>query len=121
MVAQSCEPHGVGFEPGAILVPETKVLFIGAGERLLAYRIDPLTKLWEDRADTGFLGWDQHADTILLSAELEFAAWTTNGQKMWTLFVEPPWHYAIDGDMVKLDVMGNQQSFRLKEGPQKQR
>jgi hypothetical protein len=49
----------------------------------------------------------QHADTILLSAELEFAAWSTSGQKLWTMFVEPPWHYTIDGDTVELDVMGN--------------
>jgi hypothetical protein len=117
VVAQGYAPSGAGFEPGAIFVPETKVLFIGAGERILAYRLEPPTKIWEDHADTGFLGWDQHADTILLSAELEFAAWSTNGQKLWTMFVEPPWYYTIDGDTVELDVMGNKQSFRLREGP----
>src|SRR5262245_50961687 len=48
VVAQSYTPHGTGFEPGAILVPETKVLLLGAGERILAYRLDPPAKIWED-------------------------------------------------------------------------
>src|SRR6266571_2234442 len=83
-----CTPHGLplGYQTlkeHAVLVPETKLLFLGAGERILAYRLDPPTRLWDDRADTGFLGWEQHGDTILLAAELEFAAWTTAGEKLW--------------------------------------
>src|SRR5262249_39362367 len=35
VVAQSYEPAGVGFEPGVLLALETKVLFVGAGERIL--------------------------------------------------------------------------------------
>jgi len=81
VVAQSYSPHGAGFEPAALLVPETKVLFISAGERILAYQLEPPEKLWEDHADTGFLYWEQHGDTILLAAELEFAAWNHAGQK----------------------------------------
>ena len=48
---------------------------------------------------------------------LRFAAWSTDGQKLWTTFVEPPWQYAIHGDTVELDVMGRKQSFGLREGP----
>jgi hypothetical protein len=121
VVAQSCDPKGGGFEPGAILASETNVLFVGAGQRVLAYRLEPPVKLWEDGAESGFLGWDQHADTIVLSAELELAAWSTDGEKRWTTFVEPPWHYTINGDMVELDVMGNKQSFGLRAGPRNRR
>jgi len=28
-----------------------------------------------------------------MSAELELAAWRTDGTKLWTTFVEPPWTY----------------------------
>jgi hypothetical protein len=120
VVAQSYSPQGSGFEPGALLVPETKVLFIGAGERILAYQLEPPQKLWEDRADTGFLRWEQFGDTVLLSVELEFAAWSTAGRMLWTTFVEPPWDYSVQGDRIELDVMGNKQSFKLRDGPAKQ-
>src|SRR4051794_33044423 len=39
VVAQRYGPAGI-FHPGALLVAETGVLFIGAGERLLAYSLD---------------------------------------------------------------------------------
>jgi len=117
VVAQSCDPVGSGFEPGICLVPETQTVFIGAGQRLLAYRLDAVTRLWEDSADTGFLRWDQRDATILLSAELELAAWDIGGRKLWTTFVEPPWHYSIAGSTIDLDVMGIRQSFDLRTGP----
>ena len=99
------------------MVPETEVLFIGAGERILAYELDPPKRLWEDKADTGFLGWERYGNVILLAAELEFAAWTSNGRKLWTTFVEPPWDYQVTGELVELDVMGSQSSFPLRTGP----
>lgn len=37
IVAQSYEPVGYGFSPGILVVPETATVFIGAGQRLLAY------------------------------------------------------------------------------------
>jgi hypothetical protein len=117
IVAQSYSPAGAGFEPGALFVPDTNVLFLGAGERILAYSLAPLKRLWEDHADTGFLGWDQQGNIVLLTAELEFAAWDTLGRKLWTMSVEPPWSYAIRGGTIELDVMGNKQSFGLQEGP----
>ncbi len=117
VVAQSCDPAGSGFEPGIALVPETHTVFIGAGERLLAYRLDTVTRLWEDTADTGFHRWHQHGATILLSAELELAAWDVDGRKLWSTFAEPPWHYSIAGSTIHLDVMGIKQSFDLRTGP----
>lgn len=30
----------------------------------------------------------------------------TDGAKLWSAFVEPPWHCRVDGDAVVIDVMG---------------
>jgi hypothetical protein len=105
-----------GFQPG-VHVTKGGVLFIGAGERLLAYDLHCPRRLWEDRAQVGFWGWTAHADVVLMSAELEFAAWSTRGEKLWTTFVEPPWDFTITGDEVVLDVMGTTRRFALKTGP----
>jgi hypothetical protein len=117
VVAQSFYPAGGGFEPGLLLVPDTDRLFLGAGERLLAYDLKTPCRLWEDSADTGFWGWAQHSDVVVMSAELELAAWTTSGDKLWTTFVEPPWTYSVEDDTVRLDVMGKERTFSLRTGP----
>lgn len=106
-----------GFYPGVLLLPETSLLVVGAGERLLAYRLNPPAKLWEDDADTGFWGWERYKDTLIMSAELELAVWNIRGEKLWTTFVEPPWDYRLDEDTIHLEVMGAKASFPLHEGP----
>jgi len=116
-VTQRCWPSQGGFDPGVILVPETKRLFIGAGERLLAYDLDVPHRLWEDTADTGFLCWARHGDTIVMSAELELAAWDLLGRKLWSTYVEPPWVYNVSGGSLNLDVMGAKSMFNLITGP----
>lgn len=60
VIAQRYSPAGYGFNPGVQLVEETGVLFIGAGERLLAYDLRSAVRLWEDSADMGFWGWSSH-------------------------------------------------------------
>lgn len=117
VVAQNLSPAGAGFEPGVLLAPDTQRLFVGAGERLLAYDLAAPRRLWVDQADTGFWSWARHRDVVLMSAELELAAWTQKGEKLWTTFVEPPWEYAVEGDTVLLDVMGTQRRFSLHDGP----
>lgn len=116
-VTQRFSPAGFGFEPGVILIPETKRLFIGAGTRLLAYDLEPIRRIWEDFAEFGFWGWARHKDTIVMSAELEMAAWDIDGDKLWSTFVEPPWVYDVEDDTVNLDVMGKRSSFDLVTGP----
>jgi hypothetical protein len=106
-----------GWYPGVLLVPETATLFIGAGERLLAYDLHGPACLWENRADTGFHEWQRHDDLVVMSAELELAAWDLRGGKRWSTFVEPPWAYHVEGSMVYLDVMGTVSSFPLVSGP----
>jgi hypothetical protein len=116
VVAQRYRPAG-GFHPGALLAPETDLLFIGAGERLLAYRLDGPVRLWADTTDCGFWGWARHGDRVILSAELELAAWDLHGRKCWSTFVEPPWDYKVLGEMIELDVMGTKSSFPVNTGP----
>jgi hypothetical protein len=60
-------------------------------------------------------------DVVVMSAELELAAWTTTGEKLWTTFVEPPWEYAVEGDSLVLDVMGTKSSFGLRRSPARAR
>jgi hypothetical protein len=117
VVAQRYSPWGFGFNPGALLVTETNLLFIGAGTRLLAYELERPARLWEDRADLGFWHWHQHGRFVLMPAELELAAWDTTGQKIWSTFVEPPWSYRVTADIVHLDVMGKTSSFPIETGP----
>jgi hypothetical protein len=119
VVAQRYSPTGWGFEPGVAFIPETAVLFAGAGTRLLAYSLrDQPHQLWEDAADLGFWHWSVHPSVVMMAAELELAAWTRDGTKLWTMFVEPPWSYQVDGDQVQLDVMGKKSEFPLSSGPE---
>ena len=118
VVAQRFSPGpDAGFAPGALVIPETDLLLVGAGERLLAYDLARPRRLWTDRADTGFWSWQRHGDTVLMSAELELAAWDIRGGKLWSTFVEPPWNYSVEGDTLFLDVMGAISSFPVVRGP----
>ncbi|HEX6052593.1 MAG TPA: hypothetical protein VFZ21_25185 [Gemmatimonadaceae bacterium] len=118
VVAQRFEPAGYGFEPGVLIVPDTGRLFLGAGTRLLAYDLtSPPRRLWADAAEIGFWGWARHNDIVLMSAELELAAWDLEGRKLWTTFVEPPWTYTVRDGVVVLDVMGTKSEFSARTGP----
>lgn len=114
----SCKfsPHGWGFEPAILIVPETSLAFIGAGTTLLAYDLIKLEKLWEDTADLGFFSWERHGDVVIMSAEIELAAWSIKGEKLWTKFVEPPWFYEVKNGRIKLDVMGIKTTFNIYSG-----
>jgi hypothetical protein len=102
-----------GFHPGILLVPERDLVFVGAGTTLLAYKLAPVRRLWQDVADCGFWRWRRHGDIVLMSAELEL-----DGRKLWSTFVEPPWSYKVRGDRVELDVMGQRSDFLVATGPQ---
>lgn len=106
VVTQRFAPAVAGFHPGCLLNPETNTLFIGAGTRLLGYDLTKPCRLWEDVADTGFWGWARHGSVVLMSAELELAAWDLSGRKLWSRFVEPPWTYTVSDDAIRLGVMG---------------
>lgn len=110
-------PSRGGFAPGILVVPESNVAFVGAGTTLRAYRISPkVERLWRDESDMGFWSWRQHGSTVVMSAELELAAWDIDGTKLWSRFVEPPWSYSVEGQLLSLDVMGTITTFDLRSG-----
>ncbi len=118
VVAQRYEPGSdAGFYPGVLVVPETDLLLFGAGKRLLAYDVRTPKRLWEDAAEMGFWSWARHDDVVVMSAELEIAAWDLEGRKLWSRFVEPPWEYQVENRLVCLDVMGTRSAFDLYAGP----
>lgn len=116
VVTQRYSPAGFGFNPGALLIPETSRLFLGAGRRLLAYDLSIPSRLWEDEADTGFWSWSRYGQVVLMAAELELAAWDAWGQKLWSRFVEPPWSYRVHGPSIILDVMSTVTHLNLLSG-----
>jgi len=116
VIAQRYSPHGCGFDSGFLLVPQSSLLFVGAGENLSCYDLSLPQKLWSDYADIGFLGWRHYREFVLMSAELELSVWNTSGEKLWTTFVEPPWGYSIQGDLVELDIMGKKHRRVLATG-----
>jgi hypothetical protein len=88
---------------GALIVPETDRLFLGAGERLLCYDLVKPARLWEDSADCGFWFWSRWGDVVIMGAETELAAWNIDGQKLWTRFVDPPWEYRVEGNTAEIN------------------
>ena len=117
LIAMSCPSAEAAFYPSALFVEETNVLFYGAGERVLAYALDPLMQLWVDSTDCGVWGWSRRGDVVLMSAVLELVAFDIRAKKLWSAFVEPPWTYEVDGDAVHLDVMGKKSVFSIHRGP----
>jgi len=116
VIAMRYLPSGYGFEPGALVIPETQVLFLGAGTTLLAYDLSGPSRLWIDTADFGFLRWQRHGDVVVMSAELEMKAFDLRGRKLWSRFVEPPWHYNVDEKTVRLNIMGSESTVSLLTG-----
>ncbi|MCA9589912.1 MAG: hypothetical protein KC657_31625 [Myxococcales bacterium] len=116
VVAQRYAPSDECFFPGLFFAPETHRLYIGAGTRLLAYDLRTPQRLWEDSTEPGFWTWARYEDVVIMSAELEIAAWDLEGGKLWSRPVEPPWEYEVRDGIVHLDVMGKVTEFTLHTG-----
>ncbi len=116
VIVQKYQDHRQTFSPGFLVVPDTSLVFLGAGERLLCYDLEGKARLWEDETGCGFWSWSKSGSYVLMSAELEFGVWNESGKKLWSTFVEPPWSFAIEEQTVELDVMGTIQKFRLSDG-----
>ena len=117
VVTQRWGPTGAGFRPGVLIVPESGRVFIGAGTRILCYRDDAGSwkRQWHDTvAYPGFWGWRLHGDVVVMSGEVEMAAWSIDGERLWVEPVEPPWAYEVRGGMVHLDVMGQIRTLPLR-------
>ena len=117
VVTQRWGPTGAGFTPGVLVVPESGRVFIGAGSRILCYHDDEgaWRRQWlENLAYPGFWGWRQHDEVVVMSGELEIAAWTIEGERLWVEAVEPPWSYEVVGITVRVDIIGTVRSFPLR-------
>lgn len=110
IVAQRYSPGTQsGFYPGILFLPETNLLLLGAGERLLAYVLDEPGRLWEYELPGGFWQWERSQDRVIMSSENELAVWDIYGQKRWNFMLEPPWQYALEDDMIYV-YMGDRQT-----------
>jgi hypothetical protein len=118
VVAQKYAPSGLGASyPQALIIPETDMLFLGAGERVLTYRLAPVEKVAQGSAELGFHAFERYGQFVIMRAELEVAVWTIQGKKQWSQFVEPPWTYRVEQEAMSVDVMGHVLSFPLSTGP----
>ena len=107
-----------GFHPGILVIPETEVVFIGAGTTVLCFSMAPIAKLDHREVEVGFWSWVRYGAKVIMCSELEFAVWNIHGKKLWSQFVEPPWSYEIQGEIVVLEVMGFQKRVNLENGDQ---
>lgn len=51
-----------------------------------------------------------------MSSENELAVWDIYGQKRWEYFVEPPWKYTIEDDIVFVHIDGKQTALNCEHG-----
>jgi hypothetical protein len=117
IVAQRYSPGPQsGFYPGVLFIPETNALFLGAGARLLAYTLDDPARLWEHNLTGGFWQWERSQDRIIMSCENGLVVWDTHAQKRWAYFVEPPWHYTVEGDIIYVHIDGKQTALNCERG-----
>jgi hypothetical protein len=116
VLAQRYSPYEAGFDPGFLIVPHTATLFVGAGERLLAYDLRAPKRLWSDTAWPGFWRWGSGPQYVWMLSELEFAVWSPRGEKLWTTPVEPPWEADVVGEVATLDIMGRKEKRRMSDG-----
>lgn len=110
-------PVDYGAIPGLLLIPETEVLFVGAGRRLVAYNLAEPARLWLDELDGTFWRWRQHSNVVVMAASHEIAAWTTQGRKLWSQLVEPLWNYEVVDNLIRINVLNRSVEFPLDSGP----
>jgi len=118
LVAEGSFTIAGGRGPGVLVVPATQQVFLGTGSALTAFdrRSGRWKRTWVDQAEAGFWDWSEHADVVLMAAELELAAWTEDGRKLWSRFVEPPWSYTVEGPQIRLNIMGEVSLLSLRDG-----
>jgi hypothetical protein len=96
------------FGAGAILVPETRRLFVAGGARAICYHHDGdrWWRQWEREVEVTVWGLARHGAHIVMSSELEVVVWDIKGVRRLSAGVEPPWSYDIQGNRMRLDVDG---------------
>jgi hypothetical protein len=105
------------FLPGVHLVPETSTLFVGCAESLAVYDLEKAERAHLDLTPYAFTSFNRHGDVVVMSGELEIAAYDLRGQRLWAATIEPPWDYGVQGDTMFTIAMGHKTEFPLREGP----
>ena len=118
VIALGCPAAAAGFSPGVLLAGEASALFVGYGERVFAFRLQPVAKIWAGEAAGAFSFWEQHGEVVLLGTGRSLAAWSSAGRPLWTVAVAPPWTHRVRGDHIELTGGdGRLQRFPLQGGP----
>ncbi|BDI28929.1 hypothetical protein CCAX7_009800 [Capsulimonas corticalis] len=104
---------GLSVLPGALLIPETSTLFVGAGHRIFAYDLSAPARLWEEELPSPLWAWARSGDAVLMRAERGLSAWDLRGGKQWSRTLETPWDYWVEDGVVHLDEMGEESAFPL--------
>lgn len=94
-----------GFHPGILLIPETELLFIGAGKILKIYDLKNHVMIFQKELSFGFLGWERSGDYVMMLEETELGVYNLNGKELWFAYVEPPWTFEVENDTIILNVM----------------
>ncbi|GCE14137.1 hypothetical protein [Tengunoibacter tsumagoiensis] len=114
-------PSDPAFYPELLYVPESQILFIRAGEKILAYQLQVPQKLFELSVDIGFLSWERYSNYIIMVAEMRMTVWNLAGEQLWTLFVEQPWSYHCHHEMMSFIKDEQVYTFPVATGPGKER
>lgn len=119
LISQGYTPRGHGdvIQFGALLVPGTRVLFVGTQDLVVAYDLGTMKRLWRERAKAGFLDWQRHGAYVVMSAGMELAVWDLYGSRRWSTCVEPPYGYTIVAGIMCLTSTSGTASFPLVAGP----
>ena len=117
IVAQRFDLAEAGLDPAVLIAPDAHTLFVGAGRRVVGYRLDAPQRLFEHTVDAGFWEWTRHGDVVLMAGELELGAWDVHGKPLWNMPLQPAWDYKVTNGTIHLNVLGRRTSFGLREGP----
>ena len=109
-------PFRRDFVPGFLLVPETDVLFVGAGTRVLIYDLKEPKRLLTDEVVGGFWGWEQHRNMVFMLSEVELSAFDLRGARLWPTFVDPPWVYEVTESTVVIEDFSGVRELDLRSG-----
>jgi len=120
--------HGAPLEhtwrPLALLfVPETGILFAGAGTTAVAIDVNKGRRIWTDGKSDLIWCWLRAGDVMVLVDELELTAYDLHASKLWRTYIEPPHDVRVVGDELhvsadRLGAIRNYHgSFKARKGP----
>lgn len=84
------ERHTCSLPPHVLLVPETSVLFVGAGTTVVAVKVPEMTRLLEDDV-TLFWGFERVGECVLMLSEVDAALYSPTAEVLGRAPVEPPY------------------------------